>query len=295
MRVVPIAEESLGVRSMALFVDLGDIRVVLDPGVSIAPVRYGLPPHPLEIRALSEARRRLQKYVAEAEVLVISHYHRDHFTPNYQSFYMWTDVDTWVETYRGKTVIAKSTASTNWSQRRRGYSLLKDLRRVARQVVEADNYELRIGKSSIGIIGPFMHGDERLGRVVGAVLSNGDSILVYLPDQAVEDPSLDVERIPRADVYVVGGPALYLGKAPRSLAKLVQLCERGTLVLAHHSLRGGDARTLLGSCKALTYAELLGLEPRLLEYMRRELYSRLPPPNEWISTMRGGANLDETD
>ena len=295
MRVVPIAEESLGVRSMALFVDLGDTRVVLDPGVSIAPVRYGLPPHPLEIRALSEARRRLQKYVAEAEVLIISHYHRDHFTPNYQSFYMWTDADTWVETYGGKIVLTKSTSSTNWSQRRRGYSLLRDVHRVAKQVVEADNYELRIGKSAINIIGPFVHGDERLGKVVGAVLSDGDTTLVYLPDQAIEDHSLSVERIPEADIYIVGGPALYLGKPPKSLAKLSQLCRRGTVVLAHHSLRGGDPRGLLGSCRVLTYAEMLGAEPRLLEYMRKELYLKHPPPSEWISVMRGETTPDETD
>jgi len=46
MEVVPVGEESLGVRSMCLYVETRDVRVLFDAGVSLAPRRFGLPPHP---------------------------------------------------------------------------------------------------------------------------------------------------------------------------------------------------------------------------------------------------------
>jgi len=295
MRLIPIAEESLGVRSMAIFVDLGDLRVLLDPGVSLAPNRFGLPPHPVEIRALAEARRRLSKYVAEADLIFISHYHRDHYTPNYQSFYMWTDVDTWRETYSNKIIIIKSVnRNINFSQRRRGLSLLRDLSKVARQVIEAEGFSLSVNKSRIDVLGPFVHGDDRLGYVVGAFLTDGETSMVYLPDQAVEDPGIGIDTIPKADIYVIGGPATYLGKRPRHIPLLSLLCRNADLfILAHHALRDATWREMyqFDDCRVRTYAELIGLEPRLLEASRRELYRRDPPPNDWVSVMKG--RLDE--
>ena len=48
MRIVPLAADSLGARSMATFVETRDVSVLVDPSVRLAPVRYDLPPHPLE-------------------------------------------------------------------------------------------------------------------------------------------------------------------------------------------------------------------------------------------------------
>ena len=45
-RIVPLAFDSFGVRSMATFVETDDLKVLIDPGVALAPVRYGLEPHP---------------------------------------------------------------------------------------------------------------------------------------------------------------------------------------------------------------------------------------------------------
>ena len=56
IRVVPLAAESFGVRSMCTYVETSDIKVLLDGGVSLCPIRYGLPPHPQEFRAIIEAR-----------------------------------------------------------------------------------------------------------------------------------------------------------------------------------------------------------------------------------------------
>jgi len=47
IRVVPLAEESFGVRSMCTYVETPDVRVLLDAGVSLGPNRFGFPPYPL--------------------------------------------------------------------------------------------------------------------------------------------------------------------------------------------------------------------------------------------------------
>jgi len=204
---------------------------------------------------------------------------------------MWTDVDTWQETYRGKIVVTKSiNSSVNFSQRRRGVSLLRDVSKVAKQVVEAEGFSMRLGRAQIHVLGPFMHGDEKLGYVVGVLLSDGETAMVYLPDQAIEDPNLRLDAIPEAGIYVVGGPATYLGKQPKHASILLHLCKHADLfILAHHTLRDLSWRRApwLSDCKVRTYAELLGREPILLEAMRRELYQRYPPPNDWISIMKG--------
>src|SRR5256885_8843455 len=44
VRVIPLAAESLGVRSMATYVEVGDLGILIDPGATLAPTRWGLPP-----------------------------------------------------------------------------------------------------------------------------------------------------------------------------------------------------------------------------------------------------------
>ncbi|WP_286244027.1 hypothetical protein [Methanobacterium ferruginis] len=42
MKIVPLAFESMGVRSMATFLET-DQKILVDPGTSIAPKRFGFP------------------------------------------------------------------------------------------------------------------------------------------------------------------------------------------------------------------------------------------------------------
>jgi hypothetical protein len=62
MRVMPLAADSLGVRSMATYVEAGDLRLLLDPGASLSPHRYGLPPTPDEEGSGSSALGRIEGY-----------------------------------------------------------------------------------------------------------------------------------------------------------------------------------------------------------------------------------------
>ena len=52
MKVLPIASDSLGVRSMATYVETKDCKILIDPSAALGPKRYGLPPSEQEIDAL---------------------------------------------------------------------------------------------------------------------------------------------------------------------------------------------------------------------------------------------------
>src|SRR5260370_5179949 len=79
MIVTPVAAESLGVRSVATYVECGQTRVVLAAVAILAPSRFNLPPVEEEWEALRRANDRISTYATRASLIFISHYHEDHF------------------------------------------------------------------------------------------------------------------------------------------------------------------------------------------------------------------------
>src|SRR5439155_1674448 len=79
VKVVPLAAESLGVRSMATFVEAGETGILIDPGATLSPSRFNLPPSEEEWEELRRANDRISAYAARASLVFVSHYHEDHF------------------------------------------------------------------------------------------------------------------------------------------------------------------------------------------------------------------------
>ena len=75
MKIVPLAAESLGVRSMATYVEAGRTGVLIDPGATLAASRFNLPPSDEEWEALRRANDRISAYAARAGIIFVSHYH----------------------------------------------------------------------------------------------------------------------------------------------------------------------------------------------------------------------------
>ena len=94
MKVIPLAAESLGVRSMATYVEVGRTGILIDPGATLAPSRFGLPPTEAEWEALRRANDRISAYAARSSFVFVSHYHEDHFRSDPAS-------------YAGRRVLAK--------------------------------------------------------------------------------------------------------------------------------------------------------------------------------------------
>ena len=71
MIIEPLSSDSMSTRSMCTCVMTGDVRIVIDPGVSLAPKRYGLPPHDIEIEKMRKDWRRIEERSGEADDITI--------------------------------------------------------------------------------------------------------------------------------------------------------------------------------------------------------------------------------
>jgi uncharacterized protein len=275
MDTLPLAFESLGVRGMATSVDAG-VRVLIDPSAALGPIRYGLPPHRLEIEALAEAKHNIREAALGSEVFVITHYHFDHHDPG--------------ETFYGnKTVLAKDiTNKINKSQTERG-------KFFAQQMPEDCDLRYADGKTftfdgvTVSFSPPVPHGPEgiNLGYVIMCKVECGDEVLVHTSDVQgpVSDEAADWIIKAAPDLLIVDGPPTYflgykfsaenMEKAKANILRIIKETECET-ILDHHLLRDLKHRERYAEVwqtgKAKTAAEYIGKENNLLEMKRKQLW-----------------------
>lgn len=283
-----LASESMGARSMATFVNADDLSMIIDPGVELAPKRFGLPPHPMEINKKEELWIKIENYLKKSDHVVITHYHYDHHNPAA------TDL------LKGKTVFLKDyDRFINKSQKNRASILLKNISSINNDekpsIIIADGEELEIGRTHICFSDPVFHGiDARLGYVIQVFISMGDKSFLFTSD--VEGPSIDeqaqfiLEKSP--DILFVDGPMTYLlgiSYPSQSLEKSIQNLEKimsdttvKEIVIDHHFMRDLKYRNRIKEVydyskdvgvRILSAAEFMGEENNLLEAKRRELYT----------------------
>ncbi len=279
--ILPLAADSLGTRSMATYVETGDAKILIDPGVALGPRRYGLPPHPLEYQMLEEHWGVIKEHLRIAEVVIITHYHYDHHVPES------------AELYRDKVVLVKHPElKINRSQRQRAAHFLGKLGGIAREVRYCDGGEYAFGGTALRFSEPVCHGaNNRLGYVVEVSISHGSTSFLFTSD--VEGPSLgeQVTFIMDEDpnILLIDGPMTYMlgyryskGSLRLSLENLGRVIE-GTrvekLIIDHHLLRDLNWRKkmkplyeIAGDVSILTSAEYLGKDNQLLEARRKELH-----------------------
>src|SRR5438552_979850 len=156
MKVIPLAADSLGVRSMATYVEVANTGILIDPGATIAPSRFNLPPAPEEWDALRRANDRISAYAARASMIFVSHYHDDHFRSD-------------PATYADRTVLVKDPKRmVGGHQARRASELWTMLKAHARPTV-ADGYERREHALELRVSPPLPHGVE--GTTLGYVVA----------------------------------------------------------------------------------------------------------------------------
>ena len=282
-----LASDSMGVRSLATLVDACGTMIGLDLGASIAPRRYGLPPHREEVEALSSAMRSIVGAIKEAEAIVITHYHYDHYVRDEPKL------------YRGKRLFVKNPSSdVNRSQRWRARAFLEEggVSRSA-EVHYADGGSFDLGGVRLDFSRAVWHGEPGtpVGKVIMARISCSGESLVFASDvQGPVDPDAlrTLEGWGVARILELSGPPTYFAgfKVPEEavsagLAGLMELVRSGAaevIVADHHLLRDLDYREAIAAhleeaearrVRLLTAAELMGYEVRQLEALRRQLWS----------------------
>jgi len=306
--VTPLAFESFGVRSMCTYVETPDLKILVDAGISLGQ-RFGLLPHPKEYQALGECRRRVAEAADKAAIVTISHWHFDHYTPNYMDT-VWNGSGTEVakQIYQDKIILAKDIRrSINFSQRRRGWIFLKFAEKIAKRIEMADGKVFEFGGTKLKFSKPVFHGEEdtALGWVLMLSIEYDGERVAYAPD--VQGPIFDetLKLILRETpvLIIMGGPPLYLAgfkisveKINHSLENLLKVAEDvPVMILDHHLLRAENWRVFskpvyrrakkLGH-KVLTAAEYMGKQNNLIEFNRGKLYKTEPPSESFLKWAR---------
>ncbi len=305
INVLPLAFESLGVRSMCTYVETPDVKILLDAGVSLGPRRYGFSPHPREYEALQKRRETMLNVAEKVDVVTVSHYHFDHQTPSYTDYaYNWSSAEIANKIYSGKLVFIKSYRSyINFSQRRRGWIFAKTSGKKAERLENADGRSFKFGDTTIKFSLPVIHGEENsdLGWVIMTTIEyDGDERVLFASDVQgpMHDKTLDLILAERPYLIIIGGPPLYLAgmvrqenieKAFKNLERIVE--EIPITILDHHLLRDEgwrtrakpvfDAASRVGH-RIVTAAEFISEENRFLESQRNKLFEDEPPSQEFV-------------
>ncbi len=283
LNVKPLAFDSFGVRSMATFVETDDIAVLIDPGVSLAPLRYNLPPHPMEEQRMNDRWADIKEHAARSDVLIVTHYHYDHHDPDEP------------EVYEGKIVYLKHPKDNiNKSQKGRAAYFLAKLEELPRSVEIADGSEFKHGSTVVKFSPAVYHGtNPQLGYVVEVSIACGGKKMVFTSD--VEGPSVpeqaDFILQENPDLVILDGPMTYMlgfRYSQKSLALSIENINRiitetpvKEVLMEHHFMRDLKYKERIAELydhaaendvSLITAAEYLGRDVEMLEARRKELY-----------------------
>ena len=304
VRIIPIGFESFGVRSMCTFIETPDVRLLVDAGVALGP-RFRKLPHPREYHARDQCRKRIREYAAKADVVVVSHYHNDHHTPNYtEPVWLGSTAEESEQIYRDKLVLAKDIRNAiNFNQRRRGWMFQRFVKRIGSKCEVADCKSYEFGATTVRISQPVPHGEDEteLGWVLMTTIETQGEKVLHASD--VQGPMSKVTaRLilkEKPETLILGGPPLYLGGVRVEKASIQKGLENAstiagkipTVIFEHHVLRSADWKVEAGQVFeaagkvghiVVTAAEFSGEQPMLLESIRERLYEEEPPSEEFM-------------
>jgi predicted metallo-beta-lactamase superfamily hydrolase len=286
MKIIPLAGDSLGTRSMATYIETKDCKVVIDPSVALGPYRYGLEPHPLELERMDNHWNRIKRYSKKADVLIVTHYHYDHHDPDEPAV------------FKNKILLAKHPKKDiNKSQKKRARFFLKQLGELPKKIEFSDGNEFSFGKTTIRFSEAVPHGtNTKLGYVTEVSVHSARTKFLYTSD--VQGPALK-EQLQfildeQPNVIFCDGPMSYmmgyryskknLQKSIRNLGRIIRETKVKKLVLEHHLLRDLQWKKRIKNVykvakkkkvKVMTFAEFLGRENSILEARRKELYEEM--------------------
>ena len=280
MKVVPIASDSLGVRSMATYVETQDCKILIDPSAALGPKRYGLPPAEQEVTTLEKTKNEIGKTAKKCDILTISHYHYDHYNPS-------------VDLYKGKKVFAKDiNKNINKSQQKRGTDFKKIVEDSC-DLIYCDDSKHNVNNTELIFSPPFFHGPEniRLGYVIMTTIDDGEKRVLHASDVQgpVTKSSKDYIISQSPDLLIMDGPpTMFLGwkfsmnSLQDAADNLIEIKEKldCDIILDHHLLRDLNYKKTfpqpykVGGKKIKTFAEYLGKENNVLEAHRKELWGK---------------------
>jgi len=295
MRIAILGAESLGVRGLSCVVEVGDHKVVIDPGLALGYQRHGLLPHPAQVAVGEQVRRRILSALEDATDVVLSHFHGDHVPlPDANPYQL-----------KAQRVAPLCRTTRFWARGLTGLSHNMLHRRESLCRVLGRDLPNAEGKKDgpLAFSLPVPHGrpGSRLGMVMMTRIEGDGTVFVHASDiQLLNGEAVSRILAWHPDVVLAGGPPLYLswlspkrrevawGNALR-LARDVD-----TLILDHHLLRSEEGVSWLVRLSSETghavicAADFMDRPRCLLEARREQLYREMPVPKGWHAAYARG-------
>jgi predicted metallo-beta-lactamase superfamily hydrolase len=300
LRVCPLAAESLGVRSMATYVECGATRILIDPGAALGSSRFGRPPADREWEALRRANDRIAGYAVRAEVLFVSHYHEDHFRYD-------------PRLYAGRTVWAKDPRHMiNPRQQVRAGELWRTIQEGCR-LHPAEGRRLETADAVLQTSPPLSHGRDGgpLGYVVALTVIDRQDGFRFVHASDVQGPLSPVATAylirERPHLLYLSGPPAYLesqvgtAEIEQGIANLLRIVDKTgcRAIMDHHAIRDVGYRErfrrLWETGQVVTAARFLGAEEEPLEARRAALAGDPRKPPVRMEGGQGRARLKARD
>jgi len=239
IRIEYVAFDSHGVKSMCTRVTTPEVRITIDPGASAESASFPLP----ERRRKELAARYEQacrSSCASSQVIVISHYHLDHFLAQRAA-----------ETYGRKVLFAKDRKDLPPNQSTRAERFFRSIDGLPEETIMADGRKFKFGKTEIAFSKPVWHGtqDAEPGTVIMTEIRRGNEKALVTSDVSgpVEKKTTDLICAAKAQTVVLDGyPTATLGQSgsnPDIVRSIINVCriiaqpEVKTVVADHHMAR----------------------------------------------------------
>ncbi|MBS3762155.1 MAG: hypothetical protein KGZ25_02510 [Planctomycetes bacterium] len=292
MEIRILATESLGVRGLCCFVETGDRKILIDPGISLGYKRHGFLPHPIQIAAGVRIREEIISVAKNATDIVISHWHGDH-APLVDANPYQMPAGPMKKPIKNARLWTKGIDAESDRIRERVESLAGFLGQTLPESAGNQSDNMLFSK-------PIPHGekDSNQGNVMMTRIQEANQVFVHASDiQLLDEEAVQKILSWQPTIVLASGPPIYLniGLAKKETARrLGRMLAQGTetLIIDHHLLRclGGidwinDMSRTTGN-RVVCAADFMNRPRDLLEARRSELYELQPVPENWHEKYR---------
>ncbi len=293
MKIIPVAFDSMGVRSMCTYIQTDTVNILIDPGIALATRRLGLPPTNLELDTFYKFKEKIVNFARNADIIIITQYMYDHYISSHDEHF--DDI------YTDKIILCKNRKTKlNFEQRERGKLFEINAQRICKEFHFIDGKEFSFDGVKIKFSPPVWHGTERSenGYVVMVTVSEKGEKFFYSSD--VIGPMLEstTEYIIKEDAdtsFICGPPTHLIGYSfpegtmeivNRNVERIIKETKKTkTIVYDHYILRDKNYTKYFKpwaelakkyNKRFITAAEFANQPIKALEANRDKLYENEP-------------------